>query len=236
MLRCSACGHQSPPGSSFCLNCGTALAAAPASTPAPGAGLPGAMVICGSCRGENPPGMKFCRNCGATLGQTTPGSPSFAPAVGAPMMAPPPGGPIASPVPLSTPNPAFSPPSGPNASPPSAVPMATSSGGRPSLPGAATIQCPRCGTATPTSFAYCQQCGLHLHPIAPTDPGAGAPRLRPATNQPPMGARPSGGALGMVGNAPPPQGPGVDPQAATLATPGSGAAAVVGAAAFGGAG
>ncbi|HUS33461.1 MAG TPA: FHA domain-containing protein [Kofleriaceae bacterium] len=235
MLRCSACGHQSPPGSSFCLNCGTALSAATASTQVPGGGLPG-VTICTACRGENPPGMKFCRNCGATLG-TTPGSPSFAPG-GAPMMAPPPGGPIAAPVPFPPPNPAFAPPTGPNASPPLVVPLATSAGGRPSQGGAATITCPRCGTATPTSFAYCQQCGLHMQPIAPTDPGAGSgnspSRIRPPTNQPPMSGPPLvGGALGIMNKAPMPQ-PGVDPQAATLATPGGGgAAAMVGAIAVG---
>ena len=66
-MRCSVCGHESPPGSSFCLNCGSALV--PAQTPAIAAGLPAAGVICPLCRGENPPGMKFCRNCGTGLGQ-----------------------------------------------------------------------------------------------------------------------------------------------------------------------
>ncbi|HSK01746.1 MAG TPA: FHA domain-containing protein [Kofleriaceae bacterium] len=202
MLRCSACGHQSPPGSSFCLNCGTALAAAPAQTPGAGAGLP---VICGACRGENPPGMKFCRNCGAALG-TTPGSPAFAPpAVGAPMMAPPPGmpppGPFATPAPIPgmPPGPpGMMAPQGPNASPPSATPPRVAAQG-------STISCPRCGTATPVGFAFCQQCGLHLNAIAPTDPGgASAPRVRPPTNNPPV--------KGL--------GPNIDPPAATLAADG----------------
>jgi pSer/pThr/pTyr-binding forkhead associated (FHA) protein len=182
MLRCSACGHQSPPGSSFCLNCGTALAVAPAQTPASTAGLP---VICSACRGENPAGMKFCRNCGASLLATTPGSPAFAPAgpmAGAPMMAPvgtPPSGPIATPVPASAPRVAAQ---------------------------GSTITCPRCGTATPVGFAYCQQCGLHLNAIAPTDPGAGAsPRIRPPSNSPPVAM-----------NAP------IDPHAGTLAADGRG--------------
>ncbi|HTL36863.1 MAG TPA: FHA domain-containing protein [Kofleriaceae bacterium] len=62
-----------------------------------------------------------------------------------------------------------------------------------------------------------------MHPIAPTDPGAGTgPRIRPPTNQPPISA----GALNAMANTPPPQS-GVDPQAATLATPGGGAAALV---------
>jgi pSer/pThr/pTyr-binding forkhead associated (FHA) protein len=72
---------------------------------------------------------------------------------------------------------------------------------RPSAAGS-TIVCPRCGTNTPTGFAYCQQCGLHLNAIAPTDPGAGAPRPRPSTN------------------APPPQAGAIDPHAGTLASDG----------------
>ena len=212
MLRCSACGHQSPPGSSFCLNCGTALAAAPAQTPGGGPGLP---VICGACRGENPPGMKFCRNCGAALGATTPGAPMFAPpGVGAPMMAPPPGmpppgmpppGPFAGPSSLGAPKLA---PHGPNATP------ATAAGLRVSAQGS-TITCPRCGTSTPTGFAYCQQCGLHLNAIAPTDPGAGAgpSRARPITGGQPLSSAPASVPLAppVKLNAP------IDPHAGTLA-------------------
>ncbi|HEX5061757.1 MAG TPA: FHA domain-containing protein [Kofleriaceae bacterium] len=204
MLRCSACGHQSPPGSSFCLNCGTALASAPAQTPGGGAGLP---VICSACRGENPPGMKFCRNCGAALSGTTPGAPAF----GAPMMAPPgpppgpplpgmpPAGPFATPSPISPSAKGMTPPGAPLGSAPLAGPSATPL--RVSAQGS-TITCPRCGTSTPTGFAYCQQCGLHLNAIAPTDPGAGAARPRPITNAPPVPL-----------NAP------IDPHAGTLAAP-----------------
>jgi pSer/pThr/pTyr-binding forkhead associated (FHA) protein len=76
---------------------------------------------------------------------------------------------------------------------------------RPSA-GGSTIACPRCGTSTPVGFAYCQQCGLHLNQVAPTDPGSGVmPRSRPLTNQPPV----------IVAA-------GVDVQAPTLASPGSG--------------
>jgi pSer/pThr/pTyr-binding forkhead associated (FHA) protein len=161
--------------------------------------------------------MKFCRNCGAALGATTPGSPMFAPpGVGAPMMAPPPGmppaGPFATPVPMTpkgmTPmGAAGGPPiAGPNASPPNApVPAA----GLRAAPSGSTITCPRCGTSTPVGFAYCQQCGLHLNAIAPTDPGAGAPRARPSTNAPPV-------AL----NTP------IDPHAGTLAADGARAASI----------
>src|SRR5690606_13337586 len=123
-------------------------------TPAPAGGLP--MMTCPTCRNQNPAGMKFCRSCGATL-QTTPGAPALAPGVGAPMVAPamPPPGPFATP-----------PPVGPNATPP-----------RPNTPSGSTITCPRCATATPVGFAYCQQCGLHLNAIAPTDPGAVPARI-----------------------------------------------------------
>jgi len=71
-----------------------------------------------------------------------------------------------------------------------------------------TITCPRCGTATPVGFAYCQQCGLHLQAIAPTDPGP-MPRPRPPTNQPPPFAAPP--SSGLVA--------GIDPQGATIAQP-----------------
>jgi pSer/pThr/pTyr-binding forkhead associated (FHA) protein len=122
-----------------------------------------------------------------------------------PMASPgmPPPGPFATPVPMAPPKgmtPAggigSAPLQGPNASLPTA-------GLRPSAQGS-TITCPRCGTATPTGFAYCQQCGLHLNAIAPTDPGAGAPRIRPPTNSPPIAQ-----------NAP------IDPHAGTLATDGA---------------
>ena len=42
-MRCSVCGHESPHGSSFCLNCGSALAPAVVQTPPSAGGLP---VIC----------------------------------------------------------------------------------------------------------------------------------------------------------------------------------------------
>jgi pSer/pThr/pTyr-binding forkhead associated (FHA) protein len=74
-----------------------------------------------------------------------------------------------------------------------------------------TINCPRCGTATPLGFAYCQQCGLHMQAIAPTDPGAAGSRARVPSRPPPIGQ------------------PGVDAQAATLAQPDAGRAAALGA-------
>ena len=78
-MRCSMCGHESPGGSSFCLNCGSSLA----QTPPPHAGLP-SVIVCGMCRGENPPGMKFCRSCGSALTPTGAGLPAF----GAPIARP----------------------------------------------------------------------------------------------------------------------------------------------------
>ena len=192
MLRCSACGHQSPPGSSFCLNCGTALAAAPAQTPGPVAGLP---ITCNACHGENPPGMKFCRNCGAAL---LAGVAPVVAAGGAPMMPPP--GPFATPAPMAKPN------------------LMATSGPRVSVGGqSSTISCPRCGTSTPVGFAFCQQCGLHLNPVAPTDPGGQGRSGHPL-------ADPGAGAGNSRANSPKLN---VDPQGATLATDAPRAAAML---------
>ena len=201
-MRCSVCGHESPPGSSFCLNCGSALAPAVQLTPAPSAGLP-ATVICTVCRGENPAGMKFCRSCGAALTATQPSAPAYgAPGMGGgpgftPAYAPP------SPVGPTAPGQGF-PPSGPLATPAPAVRPSAPAVQRAPTPVAqgSTITCPRCGTSTPIGFAYCQQCGLHIQPMAPTDPGqAQAPRSRPPTSQPPIGS------------------PNIDAHGATLAQP-----------------
>ncbi|MEO8842163.1 MAG: FHA domain-containing protein [Kofleriaceae bacterium] len=213
-MRCSVCGHESPPGSSFCLNCGSAIApAVQQQTPVAATGLPGGPVFCPSCRGENAPGMKFCRLCGTTLAQTVATAPA-APAYGAPGMGfipatlpqqnipatlpqgMPPG------IAATAPGKGFGPGGAPMATPP---PQPRPSSGALPQPGrpmvvaqGSTITCPRCGTATPVGFAYCQQCGLHIQPIAPTDPGATPSRARPPTSQP----------LG-----------GIDPQGATIAQP-----------------
>lgn len=196
-MRCSVCAHESPPGSSFCLNCGSALV--PAQTPVVAQGLPG--VICALCRGENPPGMKFCRNCGSALAQTTPG----AGAMGAPMSSglvstlpqtpsvlPSAGKPA--PVAAAMPSPSQL----AAAAMPTPIPQPRAQG--------STIACPRCGTATPVGFAYCQGCGLHIQPVAPTDPGA-VPPPRASSAQP----------------------VGIDAHGATLAAPDPRAAAALGA-------
>lgn len=217
-MRCSMCGHESPAGSSFCLNCGSSLAPAVAppvyaQTTAAPAGLP---VICGVCHGENPPGMKFCRACGSALGQsvgTMPtggggpmgGAPMVSPAVG-PMM-----GPMSSAVaPTMAPqmmSPGFSPSTAPGVMPPpagSSPKVVVTPNAAPVPPAQGNmINCPRCGTPTPVGFAYCQQCGLHMQAMQPTDPGQ-SPRPRGDTG--------SGGMRGSNAQ--------IDPQGATLATDG----------------
>ncbi|HET7506203.1 MAG TPA: FHA domain-containing protein [Kofleriaceae bacterium] len=100
-MRCSKCGHESPAGSSFCLNCGSSLAVGPAGaqaygqTPGAASGLP-AVAVCAVCRGENPASMKFCRSCGSAL-PTNASMPVYAgPIAGRAGSAPPPvgGGPM----------------------------------------------------------------------------------------------------------------------------------------------
>jgi pSer/pThr/pTyr-binding forkhead associated (FHA) protein len=228
-MRCSMCGHESPAGSSFCLNCGSSLTPGPqvlAQTPPPAQGLPG-ISVCGVCRGENPPGMKFCRSCGSALAQASAGSPAFVGPMGrpGPMAVPagPMGGPMGGPMPgmpsgpiggfpsppaggvppfgpiggmpgqgAEPPDPHVPPSIGPSPSPVALGMMPTSLAApalRPDAQGS-TIACPRCGTQTPLGFAYCQQCGLHMQALQPTDPVAEA-RPRGPTAPPPVlgGAR-----------------------------------------------
>ena len=210
-MRCSVCGHESPPGSSFCLNCGSALASA--QTPVAAAGLPG--PICPLCRGENPPGMKFCRNCGSALGatpgapamavvQTLPQTPSVLPSAGKP-----------APVAAAMPSPAAL----AAAAMPTPVPMAMPMAAPAPRAQGSTIACPRCGTATPVGFAYCQGCGLHIQPVAPTDPGAVAGSL-------PRARAPSGAPMGSIPSAA--NAAAVDAHGATLAAPDARAAAALG--------
>jgi len=150
--------------------------------------------------------MKFCRLCGTSL--------AIAPAYGAPGL----GFGIQSTIPQGSPNnlvppaPGGLPPMptapGQGFGGPTPVPLTNVRASSPAVAPVArpviapaqgsTITCPRCGTATPVGFAYCQQCGLHIQPIAPTDPGQAPNRARPVTNQP-------------LGN--------IDPQGATIAQP-----------------
>jgi FHA domain/Double zinc ribbon len=201
-MRCSMCGHESPAGSSFCLNCGSSLtsnAQAFAQTPPPAPGLPS---ICPVCRGENPAGMKFCRSCGAALQMSSPGSPAFPPLPGAmpvPGAMPMPSAPIAA---FPSP-PAYGPAGGlPGrvaGNEPTMLPMAMSPALRPAQ--ASTIACPRCGTQTPLGFAFCQQCGYQMQP-APGEPPR--PQTPSSAGAPRPAAPPSGGAV--VLSTPPPIG------------------------------
>ncbi|HEU0029512.1 MAG TPA: FHA domain-containing protein [Kofleriaceae bacterium] len=251
------CGHESPSGSAFCLNCGSSLAPAFAQTPQQPSGLP---TICGVCRGENPPGMKFCRNCGSALvggppsavpvpptimspGGGLPGMPPPGPIGGGGGYAPRGGGGMPPPGPLPLPpQGAFGPgvlnagPVGPSLDVPPTVPPnqqpVPGNLGAGSKPGAqgGTITCPRCGTATPVGFAYCQQCGLHMQGLQPTDPGAATTPQRPR----PLSAPPPVNAIGgprasspQPQQRPPTNQPVIDVQAATLAADGARAAAAM---------
>jgi pSer/pThr/pTyr-binding forkhead associated (FHA) protein len=80
------------------------------------------------------------------------------------------------------------------------------------VPMGSTVNCPRCSTATPIGFAYCQQCGLHMQGMQPTDPSQSL-RAKPPSRPPPI-------AMG---------GPMIDPMAGTLAQPDAARAAIVGA-------
>jgi pSer/pThr/pTyr-binding forkhead associated (FHA) protein len=244
-MRCSMCGHESPAGSSFCLNCGASLT----QTPPPVQGLPAALatLVCGVCRGENPAGMKFCRACGNALPQAATASPAFGvrvrsgptpgPGAPGPVMAGIPSGPLGGPMPGMPPGPVggFPPlpaggfPSAPaggvpafvagmaneRSEPtmrPSAVPMSPAlmptmapDAGR--VADGSTMACPRCGTQTPLGFAYCQQCGLHMEALQPTDPGAHARQRSPSAAPPMQSPMP----MSLRADAP------IDPHAGTLA-------------------
>jgi ribosomal protein L40E len=201
-MRCSMCGHESPGGSSFCLNCGSSLA----KTPLAQSGLP-SIIVCAVCRGENPPGMKFCRSCGTALSPTGAGSPAYpppgqlGPMPGIP--AGPLGGPVA-PMRVAPYGPGLAPEPAPMA-PPLALGMAPTSFAAPALRSqGSTIACPRCGTQTPLGFAYCQQCGFHMQ----VAPASELPTVRP---RPPSVAPPHGAPVGPMHDGP------IDPHAGTLA-------------------
>ena len=231
-MRCSMCGHESPGGSSFCLNCGSSLA----QTPPPQAGLP-SITVCALCRGENPPGMKFCRSCGSALQPTAGGVPAFGGPSGRPgapsgMPAPiqgMPSGPLGGyPAPVGG-VPAFGPlggvpgmalepePTVPPSSRPSPIAlgiMPTSLAAPPApapmiRPQGSTIACPRCGTQTPLGFAYCQQCGFHMQapPVSPASEVITNIRPRSPSAAPPVGALAGGGRLDVP----------IDPHAGTMA-------------------
>jgi FHA domain/Double zinc ribbon len=140
--------------------------------------------------------MKFCRSCGTPL-PLAPSAPTPIPPAPMPMPMPTPmPGAIVSTVASGTPAPVVA-ARGPSS----------------------TITCPRCGTSTPIGFAYCQQCGLHIQPIAPTDPGQVGVQVRMRTPssapagvdahgatmaQPDSGLRPSAKELAKSATVPQP--------------------------------
>ena len=196
-MRCSMCGHENPPGASFCLNCGTAVNGN-MQTPAPAPGLP---TTCAACATPNPPGMKFCRNCGGAL-QPPPPPPLFGGYPAGPPSSMPSG--LPGPPPSIPPSMMPGTPGMAGGRPPEPVGMAatmaaslpdSSAGGAVGTSPGGSVKCPRCSAPTPGHLAYCQQCGLHLQVVASTDPGGA---VRP----------------GKVGP--------IDPQGATLAAPGAG--------------
>ncbi len=100
---------------------------------------------------------------------------------------------------------------------PGVIPPPMSSGSSPKVAPVpaqgSMITCPRCGTPTPVGFAYCQQCGLHMQAMQPTDPGQD-PRPRAPSSPgalPPGANRPLAAMLGSANVA-------IDAQGATLAS------------------
>jgi len=66
----------------------------------------------------------------------------------------------------------------PASNPAIAAPMPAPMSPMPAMPAprlgqGSTISCPRCGTQTPVGFAFCQQCGLNLDALAPTEASSG---------------------------------------------------------------
>src|SRR5688572_1612205 len=194
-MRCSMCGHDSPAGSLFCLNCGSQLAAGyGAQTPAAPPGLPTA-GRCPTCGTDNPGAMKFCRNCGTVLTGAAPGAPPPGPPPGAY------GAPAGAPFGAPAPAPAVAAP--------------------PSYPGAGLVVCPRCNSQTPAGFAFCQQCGVQLPAVDPSGPtmaGGGPDSLRAGS----IGRPGAGLAAPMPPPGPPPAAPlGSRPGAPPAAVAGS---------------
>ncbi|MCE9578591.1 MAG: FHA domain-containing protein [Deltaproteobacteria bacterium] len=218
-MRCSMCGHDSPPGSLFCLNCGSQIAAAPPmgapmaapgqapyQAPMPGGGLP---ASCPTCRAENPPGMKFCRNCGTVLATSSPGLPPTPPMMGGGPMGPPPGGFGGPPPgmagmgggPMGQPPPGM-PPGGFGAPPPGMPPQGMPPGGfgapPPGMPGGPMGQPPQGGFGGPPP-GMGGPMGQPPGGFGGPPPGMGGPMGPP----PGMGQGPSG----PMGQPPPGMGP-----------------------------
>jgi pSer/pThr/pTyr-binding forkhead associated (FHA) protein len=97
---------------------------------------------------------------------------------------------------------------------PATTPGASKPGAASSAGAGGMINCPRCGTPTPIGFAYCQQCGLHMSALQPTDPGANARARAPSSSGPGSLGGSASPAIGAIGAA------NVDGHAMTLATDG----------------
>jgi hypothetical protein len=69
-MQCSKCGSENEAGAKFCASCGAQLAAAPAPSPAPAAG------VCPSCGKPVDPADKFCAHCGSPVAQRDVGIPA----------------------------------------------------------------------------------------------------------------------------------------------------------------
>src|SRR5262245_62166570 len=59
-MTCSRCQHENPPGSNFCLGCGTRLSTA-----------------CSACGTDLPPGARFCNKCGTPVSSESAEQPRF---------------------------------------------------------------------------------------------------------------------------------------------------------------
>lgn len=88
--------------------------------------------------------------------------------------------------------------------------------GQASQPG--LVSCPRCSAKTPGSFAYCQQCGLHLPAVAPTDPGGA---VRAGVIGPGSGGVVASAAAAAVSSSGPSSGVGLGSVGGTASGPGS---------------
>src|SRR5438093_198413 len=60
-MQCPQCQHENPPGSNFCLGCGTRLGA-----------------TCSACGNDLPAGSRFCNKCGTPVSEASPGQTRFA--------------------------------------------------------------------------------------------------------------------------------------------------------------
>src|SRR5262245_59298792 len=59
-MTCSRCQHENPPGSNFCLGCGSRLSTA-----------------CSACGTDLPPGSRFCNKCGTPVSAESARRPRF---------------------------------------------------------------------------------------------------------------------------------------------------------------